>query len=555
VSGGEAKRISIGLGLLNNPRVLFLDEPTSGLDSATSLDVMTTVKDLAEEGRTVLSTIHQPSGKIFSLFDSIILLSRDVDTRSGNIVYFGEAGLVLKEYFEAMGNKYDPDEVDNIAEFVLNIISGGVRGPQGGNELILHYAESEVGELNVNIAEGIARPMLDESKGVGTATMLTSESYYANGFLSEFLTILEFRGKSQFKDPFFLASRIGLYIVAALLINSLYATSKENGATPQGLIIVIAVIFITVFITGIITIIYIPGLIIDKPIFIRESNDGCYRTLSYASANFLIEAVAVAISSICYTCVLYWAIAGMNPNVGAFFFFMFAHFVFSLTAMAVTLAIAAPLPSIEVSAGAVAVYALLNVALMGFLSQVPLWWGWAAFISYMRWGFGAFMINQFKDTYVDLCGGVKNPMSLTDILSLAANLDNLENAGSLNTDDIVCGLIAIPTMSSSDLFKATCPGLTTVVGDPPNIQLLNNTFQCIDPLLELLENPIQEESIYNNLGTALLSFYPQGYNYDAARKFIDYDKWWCIAFLVLLFIFFFMAYWYTSVLSIKLVKR
>merc|ERR1719158_1309655 len=158
VSGGEAKRISIGLGLLNNPRILFLDEPTSGLDSATSWDVMSTAKDLAEEGRTVLSTIHQPSGKIFGLFDSIILLSRDVDTRSGNIVYFGEYGNELKEYFEGMGYKYDANEVDNIAEFVLNIISGGVKGPQQGNELITHFAESEMGELNVNIAEGIAKP-------------------------------------------------------------------------------------------------------------------------------------------------------------------------------------------------------------------------------------------------------------------------------------------------------------------------------------------------------------------------------------------------------------
>ena len=111
VSGGEAKRISIALGLLNNPRVLFLDEPTSGLDSATSLDVMGTVKDLALEGRTVLTTIHQPSGKIFSFYDGIILLSRDVDTRSGNIVYFGEAGKVLKGYFEDQGFEYD-GEVD-----------------------------------------------------------------------------------------------------------------------------------------------------------------------------------------------------------------------------------------------------------------------------------------------------------------------------------------------------------------------------------------------------------------------------------------------------------
>merc|ERR1712072_941361 len=148
-----------------------------------------------------------------------------------------------------------------------------------------------------------------------------------------------YKGKSQFTDQFFIASRIGLWLISGLLIDSLYASSKWR--TPQGLIIVIAVIFITIQITGLITVIYIPGLIIDKPVFIRESNDGCYRTISYVCANYLIEAIAVACSSICYTSVLYWAIGGMNPTVGAFFFFMFTHFVYSLTAIVITLSIAA----------------------------------------------------------------------------------------------------------------------------------------------------------------------------------------------------------------------
>merc|ERR1711977_715814 len=89
VSGGEAKRISIGIGLLNNPRIMFFDEPTSGLDSAISNDVMQVIRNLADSGRTVMVTIHQPSGMVFRMFDQIILLSSDPETRSGNLVYFG----------------------------------------------------------------------------------------------------------------------------------------------------------------------------------------------------------------------------------------------------------------------------------------------------------------------------------------------------------------------------------------------------------------------------------------------------------------------------------
>ena len=550
VSGGEAKRISIGLGLLNNPRILFLDEPTSGLDSATSLDVMGTVKELAEEGRTVLTTIHQPSGKIFSFYDGIILLSRDVETRSGNIVYFGEAGTVLKEYFEGMGFPYEANEVDNIAEYVLNIISGGVKGPQGGNELILHFTESEYGELNHNISEGIAKPLLEDNASRGATSVSGGDSYYANGFLTEFLTIFSYKGKSQFTDSYFLTSRIGLWLVAGLLIDSLYATPQS--ATPQGLIIVIAVLFITVFITGIITIIYIPGLIIDKPVFIRESNDGCYRTISYAAANFLIETIAVLCSSICYSCVLYWAIGGMNPKATAFFFFMFTHFVYSLTACAVTLAFAAPLPSVEVGSAVVAVYALLNVAIMGFLSEVPVWWGWACFISYMRWGFAAFMINQFKDTYIDLCSDVPNPMSISQLIGLASSLNDIEGAGQLNVNEIVCGMVSIPTLSTEEITNQTCTRLP--LGNPPNPATLTG-LGCSQDIIDLVGGGMSQDQIYNNLGTAILQFCPQGYNYASERKFIDYDKWWCIGFLALLFVFFFIMYWMTTKLLIRLVTR
>ena len=61
VSGGEKKRCSIGLELLINPSIIFLDEPTTGLDSTTSLNLIRFLNKLAKQGRTVISTIHQPS--------------------------------------------------------------------------------------------------------------------------------------------------------------------------------------------------------------------------------------------------------------------------------------------------------------------------------------------------------------------------------------------------------------------------------------------------------------------------------------------------------------
>ncbi|KAI3687805.1 hypothetical protein L1987_81508 [Smallanthus sonchifolius] len=91
ISDGEKKRLSIALEILVKPRILFLDEPTSGLDSASAFFVAHALRSLARDGRTVISSIHQPSSEVFALFDDLFLLS------GGSTVYFGESKEVIEE--------------------------------------------------------------------------------------------------------------------------------------------------------------------------------------------------------------------------------------------------------------------------------------------------------------------------------------------------------------------------------------------------------------------------------------------------------------------------
>lgn len=74
LSGGEKKRVNVGIELISQPNLLFLDEPTTGLDSTTALSVMQQVQSLKSRGITIVSTIHSPSAKILDLFDNIIIL-------------------------------------------------------------------------------------------------------------------------------------------------------------------------------------------------------------------------------------------------------------------------------------------------------------------------------------------------------------------------------------------------------------------------------------------------------------------------------------------------
>lgn len=76
VSGGERRRVSIGIDIIHKPSLLFLDEPTSGLDSTSAYSVVEKVKEIARGGSIVLMTIHQPSYRIQNLLDRMTILAR-----------------------------------------------------------------------------------------------------------------------------------------------------------------------------------------------------------------------------------------------------------------------------------------------------------------------------------------------------------------------------------------------------------------------------------------------------------------------------------------------
>ncbi len=122
ISGGQRKRVNIGLELLREPTVLFVDEPTSGLSSRDSENIMDLMKELSMRGTMIFVVIHQPSSDIFKLFDDLIIL----DT-GGWQIYYGNPVEAL-EYFKDRINAANRmqgvcPECGNIsAEQIFNII-------------------------------------------------------------------------------------------------------------------------------------------------------------------------------------------------------------------------------------------------------------------------------------------------------------------------------------------------------------------------------------------------------------------------------------------------
>jgi len=100
LSGGQMRRLSIGIALLKQPTLLFLDEPTSGLDSAAAENIMQEITRVAKEERLIiLCTIHQPSTKVYNGFDEVMIMSKGRQAFTGDVKdatpYFDSIGYPL----------------------------------------------------------------------------------------------------------------------------------------------------------------------------------------------------------------------------------------------------------------------------------------------------------------------------------------------------------------------------------------------------------------------------------------------------------------------------
>jgi ABC-type multidrug transport system ATPase subunit len=112
LSGGERKRFQIAIELVDDPKILFLDEPTTNLDIVASTQCIQFLKDITNEGRTIIFTIHQPCASMLPLFDHIYALN------NGNCIYQGSSENLIN-FFEDIGLPCPPTY--NPTDFLMEI--------------------------------------------------------------------------------------------------------------------------------------------------------------------------------------------------------------------------------------------------------------------------------------------------------------------------------------------------------------------------------------------------------------------------------------------------
>lgn len=225
LSGGERKRLSIALELINNPPVIFLDEPTTGLDDVSCYQCISLLKLLAAGGRTVICSIHSPSSRLFSVFDHVYIVAAGLCAYQGtgsNIVPFvQQIGLTCPLIY-------------NPADFILEVTSG-----EYGNQTEKLVSLIENGKNSWECKEDAKQCSINSfisplhQNSVAHAPTTTSKKFipkYDSSMWVQFKTLIYMMLLQTFRNTKYLAMKVGLYIFLGTIIGGLFLDFGHDGS-------------------------------------------------------------------------------------------------------------------------------------------------------------------------------------------------------------------------------------------------------------------------------------------------------------------------------------
>ncbi|KAF5690371.1 ABC transporter [Fusarium denticulatum] len=224
ISGGQRKRVSIGMELAAAPMAIFLDEPTSGLDATAASSIMRTLKAIARLGISIIVIIHQPRTEIFDLFDNLILLG------NGQTIYEGPQ-MESQTYFESMGFQFP--EHSNHADVITDIITGNGReynsaGDVSKEALISHWAKMRLNKSEEAYDRRSVRSTMLGDTGMRQALKKRGAPYIKQGWLCLCRAMLQ-----QYRARAALFAEMGLAVLAGALLG--LANNPKNGIMFVGL--------------------------------------------------------------------------------------------------------------------------------------------------------------------------------------------------------------------------------------------------------------------------------------------------------------------------------
>ena len=360
LSGGERRRVSIGLSLLHDPGFLLLDEPTSGLDSKSAFDVVQILKSVAtSRQRTVILSIHQPSFKILFLIDRLLLLSK------GTVVYHGRLDL-LEGFLLSKGFTVPPQL--NSLEYAMEILQN-LHDPHENADIVL---------------PGPQEPQKQNTKQSYRSSRITEVTLLSKRFL-----------KIIYRTRQLLLTNILEALIVGLVLGTIYlniGTGKAGIEKRFGLFA-----FTLTFLLSSTTQ-TLPIFIDERPILLRETSSGLYRLSSHILANTLVFLPYLLLIAIIYSVSLYFLV-GLCLSWQAFAYFVLVIWIIVLMANSFVLFLSSLAPNYIAGTSLVTVLLAAFFLFSGYFiskESLPKYWLFMYFFSMYKYALDSLLINEYS---------------------------------------------------------------------------------------------------------------------------------------------------------------
>lgn len=379
ISGGQAKRVNIGIELITDPKVMFLDEPTTGLDSVTAFDTMLIIKKLTQAGRTTICTIHQPSTEIFNLFDKLLLLVQ------GETVYLGDRSKAVK-YFENHGFTYRLES--NPADFVVDVLANKLEGSKDDQYKTPRYWAMEYtkSSLKSDRLHSTQKTVKRQESKLKKAKNQVENRKYENDVWHNFKYLFIRTMSTRKRDiPYFVSRVLRVGFIMLLVATVFPNVAKQTDVSTFQSQVSVYNFCVMPFSFGALALL---GMIIqERQYMMRERNAKAFQIEAFYVSSFLSEYPAMLVQSVVFACVVYWSV-GFYANAGAFFGFILLLFVISDIGYAIAQTFSFMAKDMETASIFILPVIIVSFLFSGFYvrrQQIPDYWVWAYYISYIQY--------------------------------------------------------------------------------------------------------------------------------------------------------------------------
>ncbi|CAF0783389.1 unnamed protein product [Adineta steineri] len=392
LSGGELRRLTFASVILTNPALLLIDEPTSGLDSNLAISVMNTMKRLADQGKTIISVLHQPSSQIFHMVDTLCLLSH------GHLVYFGSR-LDAPDFFQSMDRQCPPN--CNPSEFYIEQLSSrsdDTKDEDESTQLPLEWKHAvetfQQSQYNQKLQKSIEDEIILSKM---RSDKFETDICYQSNFFRQLKWLLWRSFRASSRNPVHSTSLLIKSVLPALILGVLYFQLKQTPEIVQNLNAISFVILTSVCYTNAFVILAtFPG---EFQVFKREHRRRLYGTSAYYIARFFTELPFFIIMPWIFTTIVYVCVGISKSFLTYILYCLFA--ILATNASVAFSGIVAALANSVDSAVSIALPLLEIFMLFGgfFLNNasVPVYFTWLQYSTWYYYAYSLILIFLWRD--------------------------------------------------------------------------------------------------------------------------------------------------------------